>query len=56
VFKEIVSSVPILRDGDDGDYNSPEDAFSFGRLMIYMFSNWSLAWKLTFFPMEQVQR
>ena len=46
----------LFRNGNDGDYNSPEDAFSFGRLMIYMFSNWSFAWKLTFFPMEQVQR
>ena len=45
-----------LREGKDADYNSPEDAFSFGRLMIYMFSSWSLAWKLTFFPMQQVKR
>merc|ERR1712176_714928 len=33
-----------------------QDAFSFGRLMIYMFSDWNFAWKLTFYPMEQVQR
>ena len=46
----------LLRDGNDGDYNSPEDAFSFGRLMIYMFSDWNFAWKLTFYPMEQAQR
>ena len=38
------------------EYNSPEDAFSFGRLMIYMFSNWSFAWKLTFSPMQQFKR
>ena len=45
-----------LRGENDGDYNFPEDAFSFGRLMIFMFSNVSFAWKLAFFPMVQVKR
>ena len=45
-----------LRDGNDGEYNSPEDSFSFGRMMIFMFSNWSLAWKLSFSPGAQIER
>ena len=38
------------------EYQSPEDAYSFGRLLVYMFANWDCAWKLIFFPMPQVER
>ena len=34
----------------------PEDSFSFGRMLIFMFSNWSLAWKLSFSPGAQIER
>jgi len=44
----------MLRDKEK--YQSPEDAYSFGRLLVYMFANWSFAWKLNFFPMPQVER
>ena len=37
-------------------YQSPEDAYSFGRLLVFMFADWTVAWKLIFFPMPQVQR
>ena len=40
----------------DEEYNSPEDSFSFGRMMIFIFSNWSLAWKLSFSPRAQIER
>ena len=40
----------------DEKYQSPEDAYAFGRLLVYMFADWNLAWKLNFFPMRQVQR
>ena len=47
----------MLRDKEDKEkYQSPEDAYSFGRLLVYMFANWSFAWKLNFFPMPQVER
>ena len=47
----------MLRDKEDKEkYQSPEDAYSFGRLLVYMFANWSFAWKLNFFPMRQVER
>ena len=45
----------ILRENDETGI-VPEDAFSFGRLMIFMFSNWYLAWILRLFPMCQVKR
>ena len=41
---------------DEGEYQSPEDAYAFGKLLVYMFANWSFAWKLNFFPMSQVER
>ena len=41
---------------ENKQYESPEDAYAFGRLLVYMFANWSLAWKLIFFPMKQVER
>ena len=34
----------------------PEDAFPFGRIMTFIFSDWLLAWKLTFQPMIQIKR
>ena len=41
---------------DKEEYQSPEDAYAFGQLLVYMFANWSFAWKLNFFPMPQVER
>ena len=46
----------IFRHKDEGEYQSPEDAYSFGQLLVYMFANWNFAWKLNFFPMPQVER
>ena len=43
-------------EGISEGYQSPEDAYSFGRLLVYMFADWSVAWKLNFFPMRQVER
>ena len=43
-------------EGISEGYQSPEDAYSFGRLLVYMFADWSVAWKLNFSPMPQVER
>ena len=34
----------------------PEDAFAFGRVLTFIFSDWLLAWKLIFQPMIQIKR
>lgn len=46
----------IFRQDENGDYYSPEDAFAFGRLMVFMFSNWNSAWQLIYSTKDQVKR
>ena len=51
------NSILICSEKQEGvDYQSPEDAYAFGRLLVFMLANWSFAWKLNYFPMPQVER
>ena len=52
LVEQITGSVVV----EESATSAAEDAFSFGRLMIFMFSNWYLAWILRLFPMCQVKR
>ena len=45
-----------FRSENDSEYIYPEDAFSFGRLIVFMVSNWNIASKLVFFPVNQFKR